>query len=307
MAAAMTSSTTTTTHILQRLLHPAPRQPPFPPCFFFRSIRSAAASSKPSPSDRRCRKTPITLFSAAAASPLPSHSALFLSTHSFCSPPQSAVSPALTFEEEEEYEEDDGEYEVEEGDAHEGFSDDIELDSDEEEEGDGEGLSAELEVNNGGGGGSKGIEQASLPKLSVKEKKELASYAHGLGDKLKSQLVGKSGVTDNVATSFIETLEANELLKIKIHRTCPGEMEDVVQHLVKLTGSIVVSQIGRTVIIYRPSISKMKAEEKRRQDRKMYVRRASNKPTFRPPFKVEHDSYEPKTNGRGRRGNSRFL
>lgn len=51
--------------------------------------------------------------------------------------------------------------------------------------------------------------------LSVKEKKELASYAHSLGKKLKCQLVGKSGVTDNVAASFIETLEANELLKVK--------------------------------------------------------------------------------------------
>ncbi|QCD88620.1 RNA-binding protein [Vigna unguiculata] len=52
-----------------------------------------------------------------------------------------------------------------------------------------------------------------VPSLSVKERKELASYAHSLGDKLKTQLVGKSGVTPNVATSFIETLEANELLK----------------------------------------------------------------------------------------------
>lgn len=53
-----------------------------------------------------------------------------------------------------------------------------------------------------------------LPSLTVKEKKELASYAHSLGKKLKSQLVGKSGVTANVATSFVETLEANELLKV---------------------------------------------------------------------------------------------
>jgi len=56
-----------------------------------------------------------------------------------------------------------------------------------------------------------------VPSLSVKERKELASYAHSLGDKLKSQLVGKSGVTSNVATSFIETLEANELLKVSIN------------------------------------------------------------------------------------------
>lgn len=53
-----------------------------------------------------------------------------------------------------------------------------------------------------------------LPNLTVKEKKELASYAHSLGKKLKCQLVGKSGVTDGVVSSFIETLEANELLKV---------------------------------------------------------------------------------------------
>lgn len=52
------------------------------------------------------------------------------------------------------------------------------------------------------------------PTLTVKEKKELASYAHSLGKKLKSQLVGKSGVTASVAASFIENLESNELLKV---------------------------------------------------------------------------------------------
>lgn len=54
------------------------------------------------------------------------------------------------------------------------------------------------------------------PSLSVKEKKELASYAHSLGKKLKSQQVGKSGVTDTVITALIETLEANELLKVNL-------------------------------------------------------------------------------------------
>lgn len=57
-------------------------------------------------------------------------------------------------------------------------------------------------------------EVKNIPSLTIKEKKELASYAHGLGKKLKSQLVGKSGVTPGLATSFIETLEANELLKV---------------------------------------------------------------------------------------------
>ncbi|KAK4742287.1 hypothetical protein SAY87_000288 [Trapa incisa] len=128
---------------------------------------------------------------------------------------------------------------------------------------------------------SKKVPGLSL-NLSVKEKKELASYAHSLGKKLKCQLVGKSGVNDNVAASFIETLEANELLKIKIHRTCPGELDDVVSQLEMLTGSVVVSQIGRTMIIYKPSFTKLKAEEKKKQQAKRVFmkRQTAQKPAF---------------------------
>lgn len=71
---------------------------------------------------------------------------------------------------------------------------------------------------------------SKLKDMSVKEKKELGSYANSLGKKLKSQQVGKSGVTDSVATALIETLEANELLKVfcfssfkigdKVHTPC---------------------------------------------------------------------------------------
>lgn len=60
------------------------------------------------------------------------------------------------------------------------------------------------------------IPQPPPPSLSVKEKKDLASYAHSLGKKLKSQQVGKSGVTDTVVMALIETLEANELLKVNV-------------------------------------------------------------------------------------------
>lgn len=139
------------------------------------------------------------------------------------------------------------------------------------------------------------------PNLTLKEKKELASYAHSLGKKLKCQLVGKSGVTDGVVTSFIETLEANELLKIKIHRTCPGELEDVVKQLEEATGSAVVSQVGQTVIMYRPSLTKMKLEEKKQQARRVYVRKESKlKPLLLKKAEVSRLS------GRGRRGSSRF-
>lgn len=54
------------------------------------------------------------------------------------------------------------------------------------------------------------------PKLSVKERKELASYAHGLGKRLKSQQVGKGGVTPSVVAAFNDNLESNELLKVPL-------------------------------------------------------------------------------------------
>ncbi|XP_022971306.1 uncharacterized protein LOC111470060 [Cucurbita maxima] len=145
-------------------------------------------------------------------------------------------------------------------------------------------------------------EVKSIPSLTVKEKKELASYAHSLGKKLKSQLVGKSGVTPGLATSFIETLEANELLKIKVLGNCPGELEDVVRQLEESTGSVVVSKIGRTVIIYRPSISKMKAEEEKRRARKIYVRKEPDRVKLFLQNKVQ----TPRSSNRGRRGSSRF-
>lgn len=63
------------------------------------------------------------------------------------------------------------------------------------------------------------------------------------------------------------------LLQLKIHGTCPGELEDVVKQLEECTGSVVVGQIGRTVILYRPSLSKQKAEEKKKQVQRDLLRR----------------------------------
>ncbi|XP_073157265.1 uncharacterized protein [Henckelia pumila] len=148
-----------------------------------------------------------------------------------------------------------------------------------------------------------------LPTLSVKEKKDLASYAHSLGKKLKSQQVGKSGVTDTVVTALIETLEANELLKLKVRGTCPGEFDDVLKQLEAMTGSVIVGQIGRTVILYRPSIAKLKAEEKKKQVQRVYLKRLSmskQSPRSERPRPKTGPGQEQRKFGGGRRGSSRF-
>ncbi|KAL3383043.1 hypothetical protein AABB24_002506 [Solanum stoloniferum] len=147
------------------------------------------------------------------------------------------------------------------------------------------------------------ILRAKLPNLTVKEKKELASYAHSLGKKLKSQQVGKSGVTDTVVMALEETLEANELLKLKIHGTCPGgELDDVVKHLEEATGSVVVGQIGRTVILYRPSLTKMKAEEKKKQAQILFLKKQKQYAERR---SFQDKGPVPRSYARSRRGSSR--
>lgn len=296
MAVAITSSSTTP-HVLHHLLRPPPSQPPLL-SYFLRPICTTTTTTKTilSKSDKTpSQKTNTILFSSLSSLP---NSPLLFSLRSFpCF--QKAHNHSLTLqelEEEDQREEEKGE----------GFIDNEIENGDKEDDIEGESYNLELEDSvvdvSGEGSTKEGLKRngVKVPTLTVKEKKELASYAHGLGKKLKSQLIGKSGFTDNVATSFIETLEANELLKIKIHRTCPGELEDVVRRLEEATGSVVVGQIGRTVIIYRPSLTKMKAEEKRLQARRVYVRKAPKL------MSVPLSRGEPRRfSGHGRRGSSR--
>ncbi|XP_050231283.1 uncharacterized protein LOC126680245 [Mercurialis annua] len=288
MAVVLSSSTTTTIHLLHRFLRPPPPPPPLLSSF---SGPISSSSSTTTTTANFTNKKPLMflsnyqkntttpLFSSLQSPLITPHSLLFANSIS-----TSLSNHSISLEQEQEQEDD--------------MADDV--DDDETE--------LELE-DNGGAEGSLSPKEAEkekirfeVPNLTVKEKKDLASYANSLGKKLKSQLIGKSGFTDNVATSFIETLEANELLKIKIHRTCPGELEDVIRSLEEATGSVVVGQIGRTVIIYRPSLSKMEAEEKRRQARKMYVRKESR---FKPITPMQRKAQVPRFSARGQRGSSR--
>ncbi|KAL0913083.1 hypothetical protein M5K25_016516 [Dendrobium thyrsiflorum] len=125
------------------------------------------------------------------------------------------------------------------------------------------------------------------PKLTIKEKKELASYAHSLGKKLKSQQVGKSGVTPTVAAAMVEALEANELLKLKIHGSCPGELSDVVKQLETATGSAAVGQIGRTVILYRPSLTKIKNKNSDRRREQQQTKSVKSVTMLKVPKKTQ--------------------
>ncbi|EOA15584.1 hypothetical protein CARUB_v10005383mg [Capsella rubella] len=266
------SSSSSSTHLIHNILrHP---KPPSSVCLFLRPFCFSASISQ-------SNKPRLQSFSSKSLSS-PSTS---LVTKSF----SSVDEPDLEEEEEEESEDEDysaEEYEYEEGEEDELDSGVVSATGIEDSE------ASEETSEMGLGEKEEKIEKmkkkarGSALKLSIKEKKELASYAHSLGDKLKCQLVGKSGVTDSVVFSFLETLEKNELLKVKIRKTSPDELEDAVQHLEEATGSVAVGQIGRTVILYRPSPTKMKAEEKKKEVERMSITRRQKYTNTRPtkPF-----------------------
>ncbi|CAN7027552.1 hypothetical protein IGI04_025343 [Brassica rapa subsp. trilocularis] len=275
MASVTVPPSSSSTHLIHNLLRLP--EPPSSFCLFPRPFCFSALTCQ---SSRRNKPR----FQSISSKPLPFHSTSSLVAKSF-----SAIDePDLGEDDESEEDEEDEE-------------DDVELDSGMVSvRGSEEGKEEKIEK-------MKQKARGSALKLTIKEKKELASYAHSLGDKLKCQLVGKSGVTDSVVFSFLETLEKNELLKVKIRKTSPQEMEDAVMHLEEATGSVAVGQIGRTVILYRPSPTKMKAEEKKKEVERLSIRRRQKFSNSRPNTRPFRREYSERPDGRGRRGGSRVA
>ncbi|GJP74388.1 hypothetical protein CLOP_g4974 [Closterium sp. NIES-67] len=144
----------------------------------------------------------------------------------------------------------------------------------------GSSISSSLSSVEGGGGLSPGGEGGSSPagplggKLGNAERKELRAYAHRMGNRISTHQIGKWGVTSTVITSLHDGLEKHELLKIKISDNCPDEAWEVGQVLEEKLAAQVVGLIGRTALLYRPSLTKLAREDAMaKKDREREARR----------------------------------
>ncbi|BFI23554.1 RNA-binding protein [Marchantia polymorpha subsp. ruderalis] len=99
--------------------------------------------------------------------------------------------------------------------------------------------------------------------LGNKEKKELRAFAHSLGKDINVQQVGKLGITPTVITSISDALEANEIIKVKVLENCSSEQDEIIALLEDSTGAQTVGKIGRTLLLYRASLKKLAATEKK--------------------------------------------
>ena len=90
--------------------------------------------------------------------------------------------------------------------------------------------------------------------LTNKEKKYLRKLANTIQ---ASYQVGKEGVSVNQIKGINDYLEAHELVKISILKSCESEKMEVALDLCSATKSELVQIIGRSIILYRQSKKKI--------------------------------------------------
>jgi RNA-binding protein len=83
-------------------------------------------------------------------------------------------------------------------------------------------------------------------------KKKLKAQAHGLKPVI---IVGQAGLTEAVLAETEITLNAHELIKVKI-RAERDERNQISEKICTATGASLIQSIGQIIIIYRPNPKK---------------------------------------------------
>ena len=90
--------------------------------------------------------------------------------------------------------------------------------------------------------------------INSKQRKHLKSLANTMDPKV---IIGKNGITENLLTQIDDTLEANELVKIKILNNNLDDHNDLIQEILKELNAEFVSHLGNKFVIYRQSEDKL--------------------------------------------------
>ncbi len=86
--------------------------------------------------------------------------------------------------------------------------------------------------------------------LTNKEK----SYLRGLAQTRRALFqMGKDGMTINLIKTMEDSLEAHELVKVALLKTCPLQVKEAAEEMAAATQSEVVQVIGKTFVLYKRS------------------------------------------------------
>jgi putative RNA-binding protein, YhbY family len=72
--------------------------------------------------------------------------------------------------------------------------------------------------------------------------------------------IGKSGLTPEITEAIAETLGNKELIKINVLKNCLDDPKNIGQMLAERTQSVLVTVIGKKIVIYKESKDKKKIE-----------------------------------------------
>lgn len=84
--------------------------------------------------------------------------------------------------------------------------------------------------------------------LTGRQKKFLRGLGHHL---VHSVIVGREGLSESLIRSCADSIQAHELIKVKLGQNCPLQKRDAAQQLALLTGAQLIQLIGRTVLLFR--------------------------------------------------------
>lgn len=84
--------------------------------------------------------------------------------------------------------------------------------------------------------------------LTPKQRKYLEAFAHHMKPEL---FIGKNGLTPDVSASARDNIDKNELLKVKLQRSCTDDKDSIVHTLAERIGAEVVRILGNTVIMFK--------------------------------------------------------
>lgn len=70
--------------------------------------------------------------------------------------------------------------------------------------------------------------------------------------------IGKASLTPEVTAAVAEALEARELIKISILKSCLDDGRSIAEVLAERTRSEVVQVIGKKIVLYKPAKDELK-------------------------------------------------
>jgi RNA-binding protein len=85
-------------------------------------------------------------------------------------------------------------------------------------------------------------------ELSGKQRGALRALAHHLSPLVQ---IGKDGLTEGVVAAAEEALGMHELVKVRVLESSPASRSELAGPLAAATGSHLVGQVGRIVMLYR--------------------------------------------------------